>query len=433
METQFIHAFAGQEVESADVNLLGETSALADDRVLAELVRLLPFGGLVPVKGVIPYGLNAPAGTTPAAELAIVGKSGAGDASSHVRPFRAIVGSRTAAAVDPKAHWRDIRSAIHVGSSTLHRAVVHPATAANHRWDLIYARVDVDQDQGAITRYVKDPSTAAVTAQSIATRKATTVTIELVSGAESATPTRPALPNDSAPSYYIPLAYVFIAHPWTLASTLDARHIHEVAPCVPIAGAAGVPSIAPCNGMHKLGGALLTAVDWSAANGRPGAHVPPTMVGGAERFLGMGWAAAYDSGTPLNAITVVDDSIDWRNRIFRWDAMFTSTGHFAWQNTLAGAKVPSVLDSTPAAFGATRMQALGQSLDDDATALTGVAGGIVARVNPTILSAMAASSDVALFVRFSDGALCARVAATDPVGRLFFWISGSGPFNNVNA
>ena len=47
MEDRYQHSENGRSVLQADLNAIGEASALADDRVFAELLRLLPFNGTV--------------------------------------------------------------------------------------------------------------------------------------------------------------------------------------------------------------------------------------------------------------------------------------------------------------------------------------------------------------------------------------------------
>src|SRR5689334_8947870 len=112
MENRFQHSLNGQSVQQADLNLLGETSALADDRVFAELFRMQPYDGATVRKGVLPFGHSA------SANAGLVVPNGA-TGSVLVNPLRAFVGSRTAVATSAKANWRDIRSALAVGSTTL--------------------------------------------------------------------------------------------------------------------------------------------------------------------------------------------------------------------------------------------------------------------------------------------------------------------------
>ncbi len=107
-EPQFQLVDNGQEVQQADFDLLGQTSGLADDRVLAEFLRFPPYTGTV-VKAIYPYG------TSTSASAATVSAPGTASGSVLINPFRAIVGSRTAAATDALKSWRDVRSGVLVG------------------------------------------------------------------------------------------------------------------------------------------------------------------------------------------------------------------------------------------------------------------------------------------------------------------------------
>ena len=55
-EKKYVHLLDGQEVEEDDLNGISENAALADDRVLAELVRVRPYNGTSPSRGIMPYG-----------------------------------------------------------------------------------------------------------------------------------------------------------------------------------------------------------------------------------------------------------------------------------------------------------------------------------------------------------------------------------------
>src|ERR1700719_1812588 len=99
----------GVEVEQGDINLLGSVGGLADDHVLAELLRLAPFSGTV-AKAVLPFGHTQSAAPT----VAPNGASG----SVVVSPFRVIVGSRdTTANIGVRANWNDLRSGICAGAT----------------------------------------------------------------------------------------------------------------------------------------------------------------------------------------------------------------------------------------------------------------------------------------------------------------------------
>lgn len=113
MESKFQLLNNGQEVQTSDINSMSDSAALADDRVLAELLRMPPYDGSTVTKGVIPFTAETRSDSSDAFNVV----SGLGVAGViRVRPFRALVGSRTAEASDPKKNWRDIRSTIHIGS-----------------------------------------------------------------------------------------------------------------------------------------------------------------------------------------------------------------------------------------------------------------------------------------------------------------------------
>src|ERR1700728_290119 len=130
-EPIYQHELDGQEVEQEDINLLGTTSGLADDRVLAELLRLAPFDGTNTAKAILPYALRA-------GDSATVVPNGA-TGSVRVLPFRAIIGSRTTIATDPLAAWRDIRSSVYAqttgGGAFGAAAVFAPNPGLTSRWD----------------------------------------------------------------------------------------------------------------------------------------------------------------------------------------------------------------------------------------------------------------------------------------------------------
>jgi len=414
MEDQYQHTVQGQAVQQEDLNILGENAALADDRVLGELLRMEPTIGYKS-RGILPFALNSTedAGGNPA-NGAIVFTYGVANATVSVRGFRAVIGSR-----DITKGWRDIRTALlpYAGSNK-----VLAATAANDRWDLIYARVDIDIDQAAVERYVK-ASDGSVTKQNIAVRKHTTVTIDVVQGVEAATPTRPAVPSDTASAFYIPLAWVYLTHPHTSSSVIPDNAIHEAAPVLPILPrAASVATLRPADGNYKANGAVATQDPWGSGY-RPYAHLPSNMVGQEGLIVAMHWdhtVPRYSHG--LNTIVVVDASRDWRNRVFRWQAV-ADAGYFPW----AAGSVPSHGKSA----AAYRADGFGQSFSNDAAAIVGLAGGMVSRITPTELSSLAASSFINLFVDYATGELKVQTGATCPHVALFLWIDATAPNTNV--
>ena len=117
----------GQEVEQSDINALSDAGGLADDHVLAELLRLAPFSGSGVSKAILPFGS--------AATVAPAGATG----TVTVSPFRAVVGTRdTAANIGPLKNWNDLRSAIFTGPNALsaHAAARRRTASAQPRWDL---------------------------------------------------------------------------------------------------------------------------------------------------------------------------------------------------------------------------------------------------------------------------------------------------------
>jgi hypothetical protein len=108
----------GQELEVPDIANLGAVAGLADDRVLAELLRITPYDGTNVYRGVVPFAVRSALGAT--SPGGTVQSSGIGNGSVVVNPFRAIVGSRNAPGTFPPndpaagyqpaslANWREI-------------------------------------------------------------------------------------------------------------------------------------------------------------------------------------------------------------------------------------------------------------------------------------------------------------------------------------
>src|SRR5262245_59795698 len=112
MEATYRREFLGQAVSTGDLVTMAENAGLADDHVLAELLRLPPFDGTTVAKAIIPFGIEGPQGAGFVPNRQIVQGSGAADGKIRVLPFRAIIGSRDEIVVGgEKKTWRDIRSA----------------------------------------------------------------------------------------------------------------------------------------------------------------------------------------------------------------------------------------------------------------------------------------------------------------------------------
>ena len=138
MEPRFQISQNGQELQKDDVNLVAHEAALADDRVLAELLRLAPFDGQRVAKAILPFGHAGAAGPT----VAPNGPTG----SVLISPFRAVIGSRSPVQVGAKDCWRDIRSAIFTAGPFALTSIVgfNPNPTSTPRWDLVCAAVAVD-------------------------------------------------------------------------------------------------------------------------------------------------------------------------------------------------------------------------------------------------------------------------------------------------
>lgn len=421
MESQYQHTVNGQEVQQADLNMMGEAGALADDRVLAELLRLAPYVAGA-AKAIVPFHIDGPDVASWEPNATTVVGSGSADSKVRVNPFRAVVGSRTAIGTDAKKAWRDIRSGLAIGSTTLYQEVQFAATAANHRIDLLYAQVNVDVNAATVSRYVKTAGGSAG-ASLISVEKRTTVQLGVAQGAEAGSPTRPALPSDSGSAYYIPLAYVHLQHPHTLVTAIDPDWIEEVAPVSMLSRALGAHSIRPPSMCHKIGGIIEPG--WAPY--RPPLYLPPSMIGGVSLLIPI-----RTTEMPAGSTHVIDDTIDWRKRIFRWQAQ-RSSGSFSWLK-LGGVDAPSIANATTAKLGLSWMVGFGQSFEDDGTAQAGVAGGMAALLSSANFTDFCATGGdyFALIARDSDGALVARSSNPAPSGggAVFLWLDASGPDGN---
>lgn len=330
MEDRYQHTLNGQSVVQADLNVLGETSALADDRVFAELFRMEPFDGSTVRKGILPYAHRA------SGAGALIEPTGA-LGGVLVNPFRAFVGSRTAAENDGKKNWRDIRSTLSVAEIELQQVVTFTANASgNPRWDLVYAAVAVDANTASVPRKLKSPTTKVVSAASVVTRLATTVTLGVQAGTASATPVWPAVPSDAGDVYYIPLSYVRVPNGFNATSTVLPEDIADVAPCLAMSHATGVAAAEPANQQYAVSTTRQQA--WGASGGkRPTTFIPPTLTGLHTLFIALDLSDAT-LGFHSHIDGAVLDTRDWRGRLCFWQACVSSgsvsSGGFPWDDDM---------------------------------------------------------------------------------------------------
>ena len=430
MQKQFVVGVTGQEVEVSDLNAIAASASQADDKVFAELLRIPQYDGSHIVKGVLPYGQGDIRATSLTQQTAVVGTYIAANATVYVPPMRFFVGGRAVdlTTADNRDLWySDVRSAALVGSvgtvANLGNTNVQlAATASNNRKDLVYARVDIDAAQTPVTRYVKAADGTEGT-QNISVFYKTTVTIGVVQGTEAATPVEPALPSDSGNSYYIPLAYVSLAHPHTLTSFIQPSQIGEVAPVVNVASIAGGVDCKPASVLSSSG--YLTAT-WGAGL-RPESFLPSSMSGKVERVFGFDFTGGK-TPIPLNTYTTIDNSIDWRNRLFKSTFYVEAVGpHLPWKT---GGTNPS-----PGFNGYNNLIVqMGQSFRSDTYG--SLAGGIdpASSRGHVLLLDSATVSGFPTYMQFfvdSSGALRVHISAASPNSIIIGWIEATGPFTNA--
>lgn len=433
MEAKVFLTLEGQECQQGDINTIGATAAYADDRVLWELVRMLPRGGSVD-RAVMPTGFRTKNALPGLATDAFIQPSPGPHRTIRVLPFRAIVGP-IAVGVNLEA-LRGIRSGYSIGQlDELYTSIVLTANAdvSHARWTLIYAVVRPDLIAAPVDRFVKDADSDVVEALPITVAASTTVTLGTLDGAASATPAKPAAPADGFGAYYIPLAYVWVPASFD-AAEFPAGYIHECAPVATIHSALGVANLQPANQQHKIGGVVDAAESPFTTTQRPAAYLPPTMTGVEERLIALELKSSHPSHFDG---AVVDDSVDWRYRVFQWTS---AVGALASGNLSTASPHGIAPDCVPSAWGSP-FSAFGQSLWDDTPQL---ADGLIG-ADPTITvsdgqgiavqlrTAAAIGPDgscVALYVRETDGALVVRYNAAITNGSIFIWLRATGQYGN---
>jgi len=444
MERRVIRDTDGQELDNEDLVIMADDAALADDRVLWELLRLQP-GSATPQKAILPYGVSGEAIPAGLHSTALV-QGNAADGKVRVMPFRAIVGSTTLFADSPIENLRGIRSGYCVGSTALPTEVAIAANASgNPRWTLVYAIVTPDAAGDTLTIKVKDPTTSTITSvPSTVLNKVVTVTLATVDGATGASPTRPSLPADGAGSYRIALAYIFVPTGFGGSSTVQHYQIHEDAPVVTLAQALGAPVLRPANQSHKIGGVVDLAQNPSrnAAN-RTGAFLPSGMVGGAERVillqLGLSPVSHVDGD-------VVDDSIDWRLRFFTWTC-FVGAGSAttdAFVSDKNGTGAAHTTTRVPCAragqLGVNTMVGTGQSFFDDSYGLSAFYGtpffvigngGTADATGGSLTELGGGLVGLGLVVDATTGALKLQIVGAINTCQVFIWLRASAPHGNA--
>jgi hypothetical protein len=391
LEQQFITT-PGREVTVTDINKISANAALAGDHLLNALLRVGSDRGIVKID---PYAAAGP----------LIAITGHADAGVNVSPFLAVVSQAVAGALGVDS----LRSAL----SVLTNLSFAPATL--NRWDLIYARIDTVVPDAIVPRYAKTSTSPAV-ATNISATISTTVIVSGVRGVEATNPTRPALPADSGNSFYILLGYVFLPAGHGLTSTLTVLQIQESAHCLTLSAAAGVASLRPAS--INSDPLRLSAEPWTVATGRPKSFVPSTMIGGESRLIALHLATAPDT-TLAFGVNVLDDSIDWRNRVFRIQFLDNNLSIVDLPWTNAGTQDLSYVVSSNKTL-------LASSFHSDTAA-----GFPLLTLTIANAPNMASGSRVRIWVDSATGVLKASYDAPTAGCSIVLWLEASARFENA--
>ena len=441
MELKTILSQNGQELQTGEIDTAGDSAGLADDRVLAEALRLAPNQGAVS-RAVLPYGWSGDNSGT-------VTPTTAADGSVYIAPFRAVIGSRTNVSTDGLKGWRDIRSAVFVAGADpttptpVTALAVKQALAANSsgldRWDLIYAAVTPDANANTVQRAVKNPTTGTVTIGGIATQLGTKVTIGVVTGTPNANPVLPVIPPDAGGVYYIPLAFVTVPNGWNNTSTAQPFMIYNVAETPPSAlsksyGGANLntPNVQPS---ATVLAAWANGTVLPSTSARPTWFVPQEMRGKEELLVTVDLPGTGANWSYPN-FGLVDSSRDWRQRFFKTTIFAQAiSGSTSWaqgrQNPNTTNLTPDWAhnNGTPEGMANNITLQFGQSFVQSAANMPGTPPGTgyaVCFVNSTILSPL--TQGLGLYIWSTAGALRLYVNGVTNTSRVFFWLEASGPF-----
>lgn len=432
-------AVDGQELAIPDWNAAGTIAGLADDAVISEILRLTPYDGTSTYKTIIPYGslpIENSLGST-ATNPGTVQSTGSANGAVNVFPFRGVIGSRTAVGTNPALNWTDIRSAVFVGGTTTLPQTIQLAanSSGNPRWDLIYAIVGpIDNPSGSATRRIKDPTTGVVTAVSVTTQLVNAISVTSLAGTPSSSPAIPALPADSGGVYHIAIAAVRVPNGFSSTSTIANQDIRDVVGDWRLTAGAGqtvappseamFPTVLPASGNNDRVGFYTTHFNWTGSSGqRPPPFLPPGMAGGRQII-----AEIINTSTPSHPNQgIVDDTIDWRNRMFWTICQFASSSNTFANDPLgsAGSVIPFWTPLASIVSSELVNIQVSNSFKTDAQLQSG--GSTVFLLNS------ATSPDgfnVGLYVDQSTGILRWSTAGTG-TSIYWFWVMATGAFPNA--
>ena len=413
MQPKFQLTQNGQAVYQEDINLISENAALADDRVLAELISLSPFPNTGMTKAIVPFRMSGKA-----LEMIVY------PAPGGVMVVRGLAVVKTTTIKNELGDdlLSDVRSAVFgtdPAAGNLAEFVPIQLPTIPSRWDLLYVEVNIDVPSHLALRKVKDAGSSTVTTRELTTRFCTKATLRMLTGVGGGLPSLP--PDEQDVRYNIPLAYIRIpagSHEW---HKIIKQHIWEIAPIASITSGLGVSALRAADGNWRPDGAVNVNTPWNrGASEGPPAYIPSTMVGEESLIIPVDInpnAPSHVSGD------IVDASRDWRYRIF--DAMVAGVqGNqpFAWE-AASTHPFPSLSSNTVRVMSATFPNTVFPARADvvfvDQTNFSGVIGP-----EPTTIG---------LYVNMSNGSLViTKIGSSATTCKLIFWIRASAQFNNAS-
>jgi len=428
----------GQELRVGDFNTAAESAGLADDRVLADALRLALDTGSGVAKAILPYG-------TASDNAATVSPSGVGDAKVNISPFRAVVGSRTSVTgtttADAMKAWRDVRSAVFANgdvtaatpaTSTVAQQTIAANSSGNARWDVIYAIVSPDAIGATGARAVKASTGGAVTTPTVTTQFATKCSLGYAQGTPSASPAFPSLPADTSTVFYVALAYVLVPDGFGASSQVKTWQICPVASPGPSAltKGFGAANLSVANAIVQSTSALAAWANDSDTStcGRPSWAMTPETRGREDLLVAVNVPGSNTAFWSHVSGALIDNSRSWANRVFKITIFAGTNGPpasiFAWSRA---SPIIQIIPSPQKALGTpdatNTVVQFGQSFIADGTYVASTS--TICFVDSTSFSQL--SAGVGLYVD-SSGAMRVYIDGTANNCNLFFWVESSGAF-----
>lgn len=375
------------EIIQDDVDLWCENAAKAEDRAL---------GALINIKATSPKDRGVVLDNE-ANDTKLLSWDGVNE-ETFVAPIRAFVGSASDSRYDARG--------IYFGGGNVETA----APVSGFKWYLVYAKLTVEQpvEASGVATKVKAADTGQVTEETLYHQYQHTCAVGAVAGTLNSD-TLPTVPADTATEFYITLGYVRASD-----AGVTNNDMFETARVLSVMPSVGGVDCAPANQQYVPGGTVATAIPWDGSEtvAKPECFMPSTMVGRVERLIALDLMSTTKSHA---SESIVDNSIDWSNRIFKYTAVVDAgaTAQFAWAFTEGLSFLPSVGMDAP------MQQGVGQSF----VFITGEA--VAALFEATTAPIPGLNVDVTLYVDESDGSLRVKYAS-DPGARVFVWLEATG-------